>query len=216
VRITQAFYMSIYPVTKGQFAKFVEDRKYQTEAEKAGESMTWRNPGFEQNEHDPVVMVTWNEAVKFCEWLSEKEKHPYRLPTEAEWEYACRAGTPTAYFFGNDPAMLHEYAWFGGDEEKKKQTHPIAGKQPNPWSLEDMCGNVRQWCRDGMRTYTEKSEEDPTGPEMTGAERAIRGGDFNSPAKDCRSAARMQGKPSQRTNQIGFRVVREGDPPAPK
>ncbi len=152
VEITRPFYMGVYPVTKGQFAAFVKDAGYQTEAEQGDGGETWRNPVFllaqqyEPTDDDPVVMVSWNDAVKFCEWLSKKEKKTYTLPTEAEWEYACRAGTTTAYSFGDERKDFGDYAW--DDDNSEGHTHPVGGKKPNPWGPYDMHGNVEQWCSD--------------------------------------------------------------------
>lgn len=125
MRITKPFYLGAYEVTVGEFRKFVEDSGYKTDAEKDGidswafntktgklepegrkPEYTWRNPGWEQTDDHPVVNVTWNDAVAFCEWLSRKEGATYRLPTEAEWEYACRAGTTTRFWSGDDPETL--------------------------------------------------------------------------------------------------------------
>jgi formylglycine-generating enzyme required for sulfatase activity len=207
VRITQPFYMGKYPVTKGEFAAFAQAASYQTEAEQKGDKATWRNPGFEQGDNDPVVLVTWNDAVEFCKWLSKKEGRAYALPTEAQWEYACRAGKQTAYFYGDDPAKLDDHAWFKANS--KEQTHPVGSMLPNAWRLYDMAGNIRQWCRDGMRAYSEEAADDPTGPEAVGGQRAFRGGDWGSAAEVCRCAARMQRDLTQRTNHSGFRVVCE-------
>src|SRR5262249_22137664 len=161
---------------KREFAEFVKDAKYQTDAEKTADPATWQNPGFEQTVEHPVVCVTWHDAVMFCQWLSKKEGRVYDLPTEAQWEYACRAGTAMAYYFGNDPELLKEHAWYGDNSEK--QTHPVGQLLPNPWKLYDMYGNVRQWCRDGLRTYTEGSVDDPRGPETADSHRGFRGGDW--------------------------------------
>ena len=120
VRITKPFYLGTYHVTRGQFRQFVADAGYKTDAEKGekpgawgwdpdkkvfgfSEKYSWRNAGFEQTDEHPVVNVSWNDAVEFCKWLSKKESKTYRLPTEAEWEYACRAGTTTRYYSGDDP-----------------------------------------------------------------------------------------------------------------
>ena len=123
VRITKPFYLGTYHVTRGQFRQFVADTAYKTDAEKgerpgafgwdpdrkefaADKRYSWRNLGFEQTDEHPVVNVSWNDAAEFCKWLSKKEGKTYRLPTEAEWEYACRAGTNTRYYSGDDPEML--------------------------------------------------------------------------------------------------------------
>ena len=106
VRITRLFYLSVTEVTRGQFREFVDDAGYKTDAEKEGSEFTWRDPHFEQTDEHPVVYVSWNDAVAFCDWLSRREGKTYRLPTEAEWEYACRAGTTSRYSCGDDPEGL--------------------------------------------------------------------------------------------------------------
>jgi len=140
----------------------------------------------------PAIAMTWKNAVNFCRWLSEKTGKKYRLPTEAEWEYACRAGTTTAYFFGNDASRLGEYAWF--ENNASEATHPAAQKKPNPWGLYDMLGNVREWVQDFYSPdYYKKIaagvQDNPAGP----AEERVhvaRGGAWDSPADELRSAAR--------------------------
>ena len=120
--------------------------------------------GFEQTDEHPVVNVSWNDALAFCRWLSKKEGKICRLPTEAEWEYACRAGSTTRYCFGDDASDLGEYAWYGANSDRK--THPVGTKKPNAWGLYDMHGNAWEWCADGYDAeYYEKSPtDDPTGP----------------------------------------------------
>src|SRR5205823_56217 len=117
-------------------------------------STSGRNPGFAQDERHPVVCVSWNDAMAMVDWLNERESTPglvYSLPTEAQWEYACRAGTETAYFFGNDPAKLGDYAWFANNSESK--THPVETKEPNPWGLYQISGNIWEWCEDWYGEY---------------------------------------------------------------
>jgi formylglycine-generating enzyme required for sulfatase activity len=209
VRITRPFYLGAFEVTKGQFAAFVKDTAFQTEGDKAGDKIGWRNPGFDQTDDEPVVGVTWNDAEKFCRWLTRKEGRTYDLPTDAQWEYACRAGTTTVFFFGDDPKSLGDYAWHG--ENSGKRTHPVGGKKPNPWGLYDMYGNVREWCRDGLRPYATEAVEDPMGPEIIDGKpgRVFRGSDFGGTAWTCRSAGRLPRDATQRTNHSGFRVVCE-------
>src|SRR5690606_37963436 len=116
---------------------------------------TWRSAGFSRENNHPVVNISWNDAKAFCDWLSKKEGKTYRLLTEAEWEYACRAGTTTRYHFGVSEALLGTYAWFvnSAEEIKEKYAHEVALKPANPFGLYDMHGNVFEWCQDN---YAEK------------------------------------------------------------
>jgi formylglycine-generating enzyme required for sulfatase activity len=154
-----------------------------------------------------VVFVTWNDARAFCDWLSKKEGKQYRLPTEAEWEYACRAGSPSRFHFGNDEAELGQYAWYS--ENSKGQTHPVGQKKANAFGLHDMHGNVWQWCADWYDSayYQNSPKEDPQGPNTAGASRVIRGGSWDDSPRLCRSAYRPCDAPSSRLSDLGFRVV---------
>ena len=149
-------------------------------------------------------MVSWNDAVRFCQWLSKKEDRTYELPTEAEWEYACRAGTTTAFSFGDDPKALGDYAWYDGNSGS--HTHPVGEKKPNPWGLYDMHGNVWQWCADRYGPYQEGSIKDPKGADV-GESRVFRGGSWGSQLRLCRSADRDGGNPDHRYGDGGFRIV---------
>ena len=157
----------------------------------------------------PASYVNWPDAVEFCRKLSEKEGLEYRLPTEAEWEYACRAGTTTAYSFGDDASELGEYAWYKENAWGAGQKHPhtVGQKKPNPWGLYDMHGNVWEWCSDWRGDYSSESVTDPAGP-SSGSSRVIRGGGWGSVAEDCRSSRRFKGFPSSRIygSGFGFRV----------
>ena len=159
--------------------------------------------------------VDWHEATEFCRRLTDTDhkngKLPaaesYRLPTEAEWEYACRAGTTTAYSFGDDESQLGEFGWFSGNTARGKYAQKVSLKKPNPWGLYDMHGNVWEWCSD---SYGEKlfGGTDPLGPER-GSGRVIRGGGWRNYSGYCRSAYRYYGcDPSFRSDSLGFRVAR--------
>jgi formylglycine-generating enzyme required for sulfatase activity len=182
--------------------------------------------GWKQTDAHPVVNVTWNEAVKFCEWLSRKEKRTYALPTEAEWEYACRAGTRTRYYSGDDEASLKKVANIQDASLKAKLdadyakhyvfqswddgypfTAPVGSFQPNGWGLYDMHGNVWQWCADwyGKDYYGNSPIKDPKGPE-SGKYRVLRGGSWGTNPRNCRSARRGI-EPGVRRDSNGFRVV---------
>ena len=242
VRITKPFYLGLHEVTVGQFRQFVEAEGYKTQAERDGEGgygwnesegkfegrgsqYTWRNAGFTQSDTHPVVNVTWNDAVAFCKWLSDKEGVTYRLPTEAEWEYACRAGTTTLYNHGNDPEGLAQVGNVLDASAKRRLTNysslpyikaddghvftaPVGRFRPNAFGLYDMHGNVWEWCADWYdKDYYEKSPpDDPTGP-TTGAYRVDRGGCWFYGAGRCRSAFRSGNAPGGRSFDLGFRIA---------
>jgi sulfatase modifying factor 1 len=239
VRITKPFYLGVYDVTRGQFAKFVADTNYKTEAEKDGKGAfgfdakgriaqkpeyTWRNPGLglfgnQQTDDHPVVDVSWNDAQAFCQWLSKKEGKTYRLPTGAEWEYACRAGTTTPFHFGDklngDNANCNGSNYPYGTATKGaylKWTTPVGSYKPNAFGLYDMHGNVQQWCADWFdeKYYANSPVDDPQGPPNPGLFRMSRmtcGGGWNSYAVDCRSAARGDSPLTLFDIFTGFRVV---------
>jgi formylglycine-generating enzyme required for sulfatase activity/tRNA A-37 threonylcarbamoyl transferase component Bud32 len=210
VTITQPFYLGAHLVTVRNFRAFVQATGYQTEAEKTGDTRTehyWLKPGWEQTDKHPAACLSWNDATAFCDWLTKKEKRNYRLPTEAEWEYACRAGSAAAYYFGSDPKKLDAYAWYRGNAGEK--AHPVGELPPNRWSLYDMHGNLLQWCGDWYeaRFYQRVVLEDPRGPAQ-GIRRVLRGGSWNSAAHECRSAYRAADKPdTHRSDRGGFRVL---------
>jgi formylglycine-generating enzyme required for sulfatase activity len=221
VTITRPFYLGKYPVTRGQFRTFVEATRYKTECEtdgqggqgwdpdKKGESRGpqyhWQNAGFQQTDEHPVVNVTYADCQAFLKWLSKKEARTYELPREAEWEYACRAGTTTYYYFGNDAKPLVEYAWFLGNSEHKS-TDVVGRRKPNAWGLYDMHGNVFQWCQDYyVQDYEGLATVDPRGAAKSEC-RALRGGAFDDQAERCRSAFRIGIEPSVRIYRYGFRV----------
>jgi formylglycine-generating enzyme required for sulfatase activity/serine/threonine protein kinase len=229
VSITKPFRMGVHDVTVGQFDAFVKATGYRTEAEKGDGSFrfvlgddkdkwkrdpatNWKNVGFEQSDNHPVVCVSWNDARAFCEWLSAKEGKSYALPTEAQWEYACRTGTATSGPFGGDDVPeLGRFAWFNRNSEWK--THAVGRKGANPWGLFDMHGNVWQWTADRFAAdyYANSPKEDPPGP-AAGELRVLRGGAWDNDAGLCRAAFRLGNRdPSYRTTSFGFRVVVLGD-----
>jgi formylglycine-generating enzyme required for sulfatase activity len=187
------------------------------------------NPSRWKGDKNPVEQLRWSDAVKFCNKRSELEglqpgydpktlkcdfdASGYRLPTEAEWEYACRAGTITAYFFGDTPAKLGDYAWF----DKNSGGHPrlVGQKQPNPWGLHDIAGNVWEWCNDFYKVdyYQESPRENPRGP-GEGQNKVLRGGAWRFSADNCRSGYRYNESPGYSDvcfgyDIYGFRCVRK-------
>ncbi|MBU6238499.1 MAG: formylglycine-generating enzyme family protein [Planctomycetes bacterium] len=157
----------------------------------------------------PVEQVSWEDAVEFCKKLSDlpeekKAGRVYRLPTESEWEYACRAGTTTGYCSGDDESRLAEYAWFY--RNSNNQTHPVGEKKSNPLGLYDMHGNVWEWYSDWYGNYPSVAVADPVGPKE-GSDRVYRGGGWYLMAAGCRSARRRRIAPSHRDLLTGFRVA---------
>jgi len=179
-----SFYMGKYTVTNREYCKYVPSHE---------------NPG----DNLPVVQVSQEDGVDYCNWLSEKTGHSYRLPSEAEWEYACRAGSTTKYYWGDK--MESSYCWYIGNSGK--HIHPAGEKKPNMWNLYDMSGNVWEWCSDFYGNYPSGSVINPAGPD-TGFFYIFRGGDWNGLALGCRSAYRNYGIQHDRCKYIGFRIVR--------
>ena len=197
VRITKNFYLAMTEVTQREWEQIMEGRPW--------ERSTYTKVGPDY----PASNIDWAEATEFCNRLSQKENRTYRLPTEAEWEYACRAGTTTSYSFGNDGADLDAYAWFRTNAEyaKEEYSHQMGRKLPNPWGLYDMHGNESEWCADWYDDdyYDDAPLEDPAGPDY-GKYRACRGGSWAYFESDCRSASRDRASP---TDGRGFRVLLE-------
>lgn len=157
----------------------------------------------------PVTQVCWDDAVEFCNELSKLPQehlagHVYRLPTEAEWEYACRAGSTTKFAFGDDETQLSDYAWYEGNSGGRER--PVALKKPNAWGLFDMHGNVWEWCSDWYGPYTAAPTTYPQGP-TSGSDRVYRGGSWGNGPAFCRSAFRMGGPPWIGGFNLGFRVA---------
>jgi formylglycine-generating enzyme required for sulfatase activity len=163
------------------------------------------NPSRFKGDDRPVENVSWEDAQQFIQKLNEREgKEACRLPTEAEWEYAARAGTTTLYSFDDKKSQLSDYAWYGGNSGSA--THPVGEKKPNRWGLYDMHGNVCEWVQDWYDSYTAEAVRDPIGP-TTGALRVFRGGGWYSPALYARSASRNGFHPGYRYGVLGFRCL---------
>jgi formylglycine-generating enzyme required for sulfatase activity/serine/threonine protein kinase len=222
VRITKPFWLGVHEVTRGQFRRFVDERNYKTEAERDGKGgyglvdgqwkkdprFAWnRDLGFEQAEDHPVVNASWNDVTAFCAWLSEKEREKSHFPSEAQWEYACRAGTTTTWYSGDDEGALKEHGWLSNNAEGK--THPVGQKSPNAWGLYDMHGNVWEWCQDwfGDRYYATSPLDDPPGA-SGGSHRVYRGSSWLNGASSVRASYRNFCPPSYRGEDHGFRLAR--------
>ena len=196
VTISNAFYMQTTEVTQGQWMAVMGTEPWK------GNSYVKEGPNY------PVTYVSWDDAIAYCKKLSEKKGKIYRLPTEAEWEYACRAGTKTTWSFGDDEKVLGDYAWY--DEQ---YAHQVSLKKPNAFGLYDMHGNVYEWCHvfDRRDYYKQSPEKDPTGP-ASGSSRVLRGGAWDGVlARSTRSASRGRVVADDRSSNYGFRLVRELD-----
>ena len=189
VTISQPFYLGVHPVTQAQW-----------------QAVMGSNPSrFEGKPRHPVERVSWDEAQQFLQRLNERrDGYRYALPSEAQWEYACRAGSAGAYCFGDDESQLGAYAWCS--DNASGSTHPVGEKQPNAWGLYDMHGNVWEWCQDWYGDYAADAVTDPSGP-ATGASRVFRGGGWSSSARGVRSAYRNGFHPGLRDVYLGFRCL---------
>jgi formylglycine-generating enzyme required for sulfatase activity len=247
VRIAHSFLIGIHEVTVGQFRSFVNATKYRTAAQSEPSSgfddktqtfqydqlgFNWESLGWKQTDDHPVLNVTWFDAVKFCEWLSKKESNAYRLPTEAEWEYACRAGTAERFIFGDsvdtlrtianvqDKSLVEKRPRFSNSEfstylkgpvpwnDGYPFSAPVGRFEPNKSGLYDMLGNANEWCADYYQNdyYNVSPPTDPRGPE-SGKGRVIRGGSFLHQPRHCRITQRVAGSPTYHNYITGFRVV---------
>jgi len=186
VTLSKPFYMGIYPVTQEEYLKVMGN-----------------NPSQFKDGMKPVEKVSWDDAVAFCKKLTEITNETYRLPTEAEWEYACRAGTSTRFYWGDDD--INDYAWY--DKNSNRETHPVGQKKPNGFGLYDMIGNVLELCEDWYGYYKEGEVTDPVGS-GTGQYRVLRGGSWGFNSRFCRSSYRYGSLPADRLSYGGFRVVR--------
>ncbi|MDY7033883.1 MAG: SUMF1/EgtB/PvdO family nonheme iron enzyme [Thermodesulfobacteriota bacterium] len=235
VILEKGYFMQTTEVTVGQFRRFVKATGYNTEGETTGgcwvrsktgawkkdKASTWKNPKswvtaqFPQTDAHPVTCVSWKDAQAFIRWLNRKEEMTYELPTEAEWEYACRAGTTTPFAFGN--CLSTDQANYGGTGPyfsdcshvyriNRKRPLPVASLASNPWGLFDMHGNVAEWCRDWLGAYPQEPVTNPKGPSSS-ADKVIRGGHWFTEADGCRSAKRGSFPPGSASDVIGFRLV---------
>jgi len=202
VTISKAFYMQTTEVTQEQWTAVIGNEPWK------GKGNVKEGPNYAASH------VSWNDAVAYCKTLSGKEGKTYRLPTEAEWEYACRAGTQTTWNFGGDEKELGDYAWYDKNawDIDEKYAHQVELKKPNAFGLYDMHGNVYEWCHDyhGGDYYKQSPAQDPTGP-ASGSSRVLRGGSWNYYSPSTRSAYRGRIDADNRGNLGGFRLVRELD-----
>ncbi|MGD0091128.1 MAG: formylglycine-generating enzyme family protein [Planctomycetota bacterium] len=190
VTISQPFYMGKYEVTEEQY-----------------QAVTGTSPS-RNGAQSPVERVTWDEAQEFCQKLSALTGKTVQLPTEAQWEYACRAGTATRFHSGDSDSDLDGVAWYG-NKVSNKTMHPVGQKKPNAFGLYDMHGNVWEWCADWYGEYAAGAATDPTGPARASTSRVVRGGGWSDDPRYCRSAFRESKDPDRRSglDNVGFRVV---------
>jgi formylglycine-generating enzyme required for sulfatase activity len=190
VTISKDFYLGKYPVTQAQWEAVMED-----------------NPSHFKGAKWPVENVSWEDCQLFVEKLNRQTgRNIYRLPTEAEWEYACRAGSITAYSFGDDKKLLSEFGWHSANANG--EIHPVGQKIPNPWGFYDMYGNVWEWCNDWYGPYPRGLVTDPEGP-SSGSDRVLRGGCWFDAALRCRSGFRSFFSPDFHSSFFGFRLARK-------
>jgi formylglycine-generating enzyme required for sulfatase activity len=232
VKLTRGFALCRHETRLADFRAFVAATGYRTDAERDGQGadgktpdgkwadaqpqFNWKQMGYTRADTEPVVNVSWNDAVAFCAWLTKTEGVTHRLPTEAEWEYACRAGTTGPFFWGEDEAQRNDYAWSGGNSGGA--LHPVMTRKPNAWGLHDMNGSVYEYCADWF-TMTPPAGPltNPTGPAAPGVSvetegRAwvvLRSGSWGTAPLHCRSAFRGGATKDHRNRRDGFRVLRE-------
>ncbi len=208
VTIQHKFLMSKYPITQAQYEAIMGNNpSYFSKAETASllkgiPPAPLAKGGWGDN---PVEQVSYDMAQAFCQKLSAKTGKEYKLPTEAQWEYACRAGSTTEYYFGDDVNELEEYAWYG--ENSNSQTHQVGKKKPNKWGLYDMVGNVWEWCEDNWEDNYNNHPTDGSAVKNNSDTFVLRGGSWNDIDNYCRSANRYGGKRAGNSYNYGFRII---------
>ena len=219
--IDSGFWMAAHEVTVAEFRAFVDATGFRTDAERDGwgygygengfgeiEDIRWRNPGWEIAEDHPVVLVSLNDTRAYIEWYDAEHEGSFRLPTEAEWEYAARAGTETNFFWGNDKSLASRYAnvldSYFEVEDGHGRTAPVGSFEPNPWGLHDIVGNVWEWTSSRHTKGYDRAPQDGDGY-------VDRGGGWDSPPYNARIANRGVADDGFRAANLGFRLVREGD-----
>jgi len=223
VRISKGFWMGQTEVTQGQYKSVMKESPWSVaksfqkvldpavDVIKSIPSLLSGAKSFQKDPDCPAGFVSWYKAVEFCRKLSEKEGKTYRLPNEAEWEYACRAGTTTRFSFGDSDSSLDDYAWYRSNahEVDQKYAHQVGLKKPNPWGLYDLHGNVWEWCSDfyDKDYYSNSPSVDPKGP-PAGSARSLRGGSWLDLGSGLHCSSRHSSDPDTRVLLIGFRVVR--------
>jgi uncharacterized protein (TIGR02996 family) len=207
VRLTKPFYLGVYPVTVGEFQQFVSETGHRTEAEVEQDDTTWATPRFAQDASLPVEGVSWEDAQAMVRWLNQIEANSTlacALPTEAQWEYACRAGNQAAFHWGDDKSRFGEFAW--SSDNAQGRTWPAQTKRANVWGLWHMHGMIWEWCEDRYGDYPESAVTNPKGVLTQGSNRVVRGGSRLLGPRSCRSANRGNLGPLSRSASIGLRL----------
>lgn len=202
VTITKPFYLGRTEVTQAQWRAVMGTTLRQQAAK-----TNWFGKVAAQGSEYPMHYLSWFDCREFCRKLAQRTGRTIRFPTEAEWEYACRAGTSSTFCFGDTDRQLGNYGWYAGNSgQERASAHPVARKKANPWGLYDMHGNVREWCSDWFGHYESKAQIDPAGP-TTGTHRVLRDGSWMDDASGCRSSWRILNSPETRFLNFGFRVA---------
>jgi formylglycine-generating enzyme required for sulfatase activity len=211
VRITRPFYLGVHEVSIGEVQQFLKETRHRRNFEdNVKRRNEFRSYEMKLSDKHPAINVSWDDALAFCKWLGAKDHRPYRLPTEAEWELACRAGSTTDFAHGDSLEELDQYAWT--TQNAAGFPRPCGSLSPNLFGLYDMHGNVWEWCGDNneLSNYSSEMEIDPYG-RLPGGARRFRGGSWYQHPYLSRSAARFNDRPTWSATDVGFRIACDAD-----